>query len=99
MTRSCARLWVKSGRVQTEQTFSGLCLKAGARRLWLDRFSVFDFFLVQNLQRAGASRLRTADPKTLAMVVGRWSMVGWFEASTIGAKMLPSRDHGHFIDG
>jgi hypothetical protein len=25
--------WVKSGKVQTEQMFSGLCLKADARRL------------------------------------------------------------------
>src|SRR5215472_15614851 len=43
---------VKSGKAQTEQMFSGLCLKADARRLWLERFSVFDFFLVQNLKRA-----------------------------------------------
>src|SRR5215471_6129214 len=35
---------VKSGKAQTEQMFSGLCLRADATRLWLDRFSVFDFF-------------------------------------------------------
>jgi hypothetical protein len=62
-------LWVKSGKAQTEQMFSGLSLKADARRLWLDRFSVFDFFLGTK-SPAGASRLRTADPETSVMVVG-----------------------------
>jgi hypothetical protein len=43
------------------------------------------------------ARLPTADPETFAMVDDRWS--DGSRPSTVGAKMLPSRDHRDLIDG
>ena len=75
--------------------FSGLCLKADARRLWLDRFSVFDFFLVQNLQRARRDRAPRTQ-RRCGMIVGRWSTrcgtLECWQQPELPAWEVPKRD-------
>jgi hypothetical protein len=78
--------------------FSGLCLKADARRLWLDRFSVFDFFLVQNLQLTNRDYSLRAQ-RRCGMVVVRWPMVGWFEALDDWGENVYLTRSRHLIDG
>jgi hypothetical protein len=72
---------------QPEITDKRLVPPSRCELLLVRSFSVFG-----KNSRMGGSRSRTAVPRTLRD--GR--MV---EAPTIGTKMLPSRDHGHLIDG